>query len=203
MIKFKIGDRIKKSDKCRSSIVVEIKDDCFIINGLHHSYLTDKLPFSIQDEYELVTDKFNINTLKPFQKVLVRDSDISADKEYWSINLFGFYNEITKQFHCMGNTNIGWNECIPYEGNEHLLGTTNNCDNYYKKKLRIMGRFDSFILGMLTGVILLAISFGIINFTNPSITPMDVYRGKTVLEITYKDSIPIDTIVVFKEEFKK
>ena len=131
LIKFKIGDRIKKSDKYRSSIVVEIKDDCFIIktlDGLHHSYLTDKLPFSIQDEYELVTDKFNINTLKPFDKVLVRDSD----KEYWSINLFGFYNEIIKQFHCMGNTNIGWNECIPYEGNEHLLGTTNNCDNYYK-----------------------------------------------------------------------
>ena len=27
---------------------------------------------------------------------------------------------------------------------------------------------------------------------------IDVYRGKTTLEITYKDSIPVDTIVVFK-----
>ena len=29
---------------------------------------------------------------------------------------------------------------------------------------------------------------------------MDVYQGKTTLEITYKDSIPIDSIVVFKEQ---
>ena len=34
-------------------------------------------------------------------------------------------------------------------------------------------------------------------------TAMDVYQGKTTLEITYKDSIRIDSIVVFKDEFKK
>lgn len=28
---------------------------------------------------------------------------------------------------------------------------------------------------------------------------IDVYRGKTTLEITYKDSIPVDSVVVFKE----
>ena len=28
---------------------------------------------------------------------------------------------------------------------------------------------------------------------------IDVYRGKTTLEITYKGGIPIDTVVVFKE----
>lgn len=27
---------------------------------------------------------------------------------------------------------------------------------------------------------------------------IDVYRGKTTLQITYKDNIPTDTIVVFK-----
>lgn len=30
-----------------------------------------------------------------------------------------------------------------------------------------------------------------------------VYEGKTTLEITYKDGIPIDTIVVLKPEFIK
>ncbi len=30
-------------------------------------------------------------------------------------------------------------------------------------------------------------------------TAIDVYRCKTTLQITYQDSIPIDTIVVFKE----
>lgn len=34
-------------------------------------------------------------------------------------------------------------------------------------------------------------------------TAKDVYQDKTTLEITYKDSIPIDSVVVFKEEFKK
>lgn len=31
-------------------------------------------------------------------------------------------------------------------------------------------------------------------------TAIDVYRGKTTLEITYKDSIAIDSVVVFKNK---
>lgn len=29
-------------------------------------------------------------------------------------------------------------------------------------------------------------------------TAMDVYQGKTTLEITYKDGVPVDSAVVFK-----
>ena len=105
--KIKVNDRVKK----KSIDDVDAVKIAKIIQSIH-----------------TFTNKFDITTLKPFQKVLVRDS---AEK-YWGINLFGFYNEITKQFHCMGNTNIGWDECIPYEGNEHLLGTTNDCDEYFK-----------------------------------------------------------------------
>ena len=36
--------------------------------------------------------------------------------------------------------------------------------------------------------------------TKPS--AMDVYRGKTTLEITYKDSVAVDSIVVFKDKEK-
>lgn len=35
---------------------------------------------------------------------------------------------------------------------------------------------------------------------NPS--AMDVYQGKTTLEITYKDGVAIDSVVVFKNEKK-
>lgn len=35
---------------------------------------------------------------------------------------------------------------------------------------------------------------------NPSIKPIDVYRGKTTLEITYRDSVAVDSVVVWKEE---
>lgn len=31
---------------------------------------------------------------------------------------------------------------------------------------------------------------------------MDVYQGKTTLEITYKDNVAIDSVVVFKKELK-
>lgn len=127
--KFKVGDRIKNSDNCRSSIVVEIKDDCFIIktlDGLHNSYLTDKLPFSKQDGWELISDKFNINTLKPFDKVLVR-GDVG---QRWIIDFFGFMdNKKGCPFVCVGHYVI---QCVPYNGNEHLLGKTKDCDDFYK-----------------------------------------------------------------------
>lgn len=38
---------------------------------------------------------------------------------------------------------------------------------------------------------------GIIKISTPQ--AIDVYRGRTTLEITYRDSIPIDSVVVFKE----
>lgn len=36
--------------------------------------------------------------------------------------------------------------------------------------------------------------------TSPS--AMDVYQGKTTLEITYKDNVAIDSVVVFKNKEK-
>ena len=47
------------------------------------------------------------------------------------------------------------------------------------------------------GGILLGISIGRTKYEGVP-TAIDVYRGKTTLEITYKDSIAIDSVVVFK-----
>lgn len=33
-------------------------------------------------------------------------------------------------------------------------------------------------------------------------TAMDVYQNKTTLEITYKDGVPVDSVVVFKDKEK-
>ena len=57
-------------------------------------------------------------TPKPFDKVLVRDSKSSK----WRANLFSHKN-IDEPYYCVY---ASWNYCIPYEGNEHLLGTTKN-----------------------------------------------------------------------------
>lgn len=46
-------------------------------------------------------------------------------------------------------------------------------------------------------------TLGIVMFNNTSKpTAMDVYQGKTTLEITYKDGVPIDSVVVFKNKEK-
>lgn len=38
----------------------------------------------------------------------------------------------------------------------------------------------------------------LVNITNPTPSALDVYRGKTELEITSVNGIPTDTVVVFK-----
>lgn len=57
-----------------------------------------------------------------------------------------------------------------------------------------------FIVGIIAGILFtLALSVfigGIIPRNVPS--ALDVYRGKTTFEITYKDSIAIDSTVVFR-----
>ena len=59
--------------------------------------------------------------LKPFDKVLVRDNE----DDIWEVSLFG-YKDDELYYRC--DNGITWIQCIPYDGNEHLLGTTNNVD---------------------------------------------------------------------------
>ena len=58
--------------------------------------------------------------LKPFDKVLVRD--FSKDK--WSISFFSLKKE--DLYVCINH--CSWNQCIPYIGNESLLGTTKDVE---------------------------------------------------------------------------
>lgn len=58
--------------------------------------------------------------LKPFDKVLVRN-----DKEdLWSANIFSY--QVRDMYHCLGESY--WRYCIPYIGNESLLGTTKDVE---------------------------------------------------------------------------
>lgn len=58
--------------------------------------------------------------LKPFDKVLVRN----CSTRKWEAELFGFKSD-TGRYHCVGGT---WSQCIPYIGNESLLGTTKDVE---------------------------------------------------------------------------
>lgn len=53
------------------------------------------------------------------------------NKHVWSIQFFERMNHVLKDsFVCMGG--VRYRQCIPYEGNEHLLNTANDCDNSFK-----------------------------------------------------------------------
>lgn len=56
---------------------------------------------------------------KPFEKVLVRDSY----DDMWRASFFSHIKEDDGRY---VTTCLVWKICIPYEGNEHLLGTTDN-----------------------------------------------------------------------------
>ncbi|MBQ3022873.1 MAG: hypothetical protein IJD91_06100 [Clostridia bacterium] len=55
---------------------------------------------------------------------------------------------------------------------------------------------EDFILGLVIGCATTAFIIGTLNI--PEVEPIDVYRGKTTLEITYRDSVAIDSTVVYK-----
>ena len=120
--KFKVGDKIRlKNDN----------DNLFykIINIKNDYYVTDKGELSFPDEHlwELVPNKFDITTLVPFEsKVLVR----AVDNQFWRPAIWGV-KHCDWDFCCVLGGEM-WEQCIPYEGNEHLLGTTDDCDKYFK-----------------------------------------------------------------------
>ena len=72
---------------------------------------------------ELVPNKFDITTLKPFDKVLMR----SSNAREWVATFYSHYSN--NKFYGCG---MCCDQCIPYEENQQLLGTTDDCDDYYK-----------------------------------------------------------------------
>lgn len=64
-----------------------------------------------------VTEQETKHQFKPFDRVLVRDRN---DRE-WGCDFFSHIAE-DNRYICIYSW---WKQCIPYEGNEHLLNTTN------------------------------------------------------------------------------
>ena len=60
---------------------------------------------------------------KPFDRVLVRD----ADDEVWAAGIYSYYvdEKGCRKKHGVCGDNYGYEQCIPYEGNEDLWMTTN------------------------------------------------------------------------------
>lgn len=66
-------------------------------------------------EKKVVEDIKTEHQFKPFERVLVRD----RCNETWRAAFFSYINEYKRYV----TTSMAWKYCIPYEGNESLLGT--------------------------------------------------------------------------------
>lgn len=88
------------------------------------SNITDAEPTLFPSKEQRDWGKFGVTgqeaktQLNPFDKVLVRDTDHSK----WECDIFSHLGDKDGIFVCISDW---WHQCIPYEGNEHLLGTTN------------------------------------------------------------------------------
>ena len=124
--KFKVGNRVKHKDGYFSGVVTEIDGEYFRLK--YDSDAEGLVNIRYQDEYELVPNKFDISTLKPFKsRVLVRD----YNSHIWRPAIWGLKtDDINYPYTIVGG--VQYSFCIPYEGNEHLLGKTNDCDDFYK-----------------------------------------------------------------------
>lgn len=147
--KFKEGD-VVIDDQGNLCLVSKIRDDGFITitaalytNKTLNVYTSNTVTRSIQlvsiasitdrntlysalvgegyrydeEQHRLVKQEF-----KPFEKILVRDDAT----EKWSINQFSYYDEENENFPYICMNSCCYHYCIPYEGNEYLLGTTDS-----------------------------------------------------------------------------
>jgi hypothetical protein len=119
---FKKGDKVRvKNGVSEPRIIEDVCDTFYTLVPI------GKIDFTDQDKWELVPNKFDITTFKPFDKVLVRCSSL----EKWRIQFFEKYDKTYQSpFICLGSTK--YKQCIPYNDNEHLLDKTDECDEFYK-----------------------------------------------------------------------
>lgn len=101
-----------------------VTDEAFDLRISIHEELreaTEDEAITFQEAYAIWEKSKKRSAFKPFDKVLVRDSK----SDNWRANLFGYIGKKDGYYHCVY---ANWAYCIPYIGNESLLGTTNNVE---------------------------------------------------------------------------
>jgi hypothetical protein len=120
---FKVGNKVRHKNNHGVVFTITSLEEDYYACGVAKAFWFDD-----QDKYELVPNKFDISTLKPFEsRVLVRD----YNNDRWKVSFWGYL--IASEYSFKHDTVRGcYRQCIPYEGNEHLLGKTDDCIDFYK-----------------------------------------------------------------------
>lgn len=122
--KFKVGDRIRHKVTNKDDVyeITKVYDDSYGIAGFNWM-----IYIKYQDQYELVPNKFDPKTLKPYEKVLVKN----YLDDMWKVDLYS-HKDVSKiyLYRCVGNP---YKYCIPYNDNtKHFVGTTDEAPEYYR-----------------------------------------------------------------------
>lgn len=127
------------------AILIKVLTSCnseeiFYPNGKYNTYYSDSevTLFPSRDNrdwstFKVEKPKFDVSSLQPFDKVLVRDG---ADDD-WQADFFSHVsdfqsihsNEVQNRFFCVSGH---WGQCVPYnEETKHLIGTTKPAPEFY------------------------------------------------------------------------
>ena len=107
--KFKVGDKVLDD-----MMIVTVREVVYDQNYKEYKYGIGSY-WVFESALKPYKPHYDIANFKPFDKVLIR----VGNKSKWTCDFFSYYY---KGFHCIGTDD--WSQCIPFEGNEHLLGTT-------------------------------------------------------------------------------
>jgi len=116
--KFKVGDEIKTGNTIETIAEVDYATRSYCCKSGRTIW------FENQDLWHLVSKPhYDISNFHAGMPVLVRDNN----KE-WRYVPFSHITNGSWKFNAVGTI---WEQCIPFDGNEHLLGTTDMCDEQY------------------------------------------------------------------------
>ena len=107
-------------------------------DGRYYSYFNGEcilFPSKDQRDWSKFTapwykkERFDPKTLKPFDKVLVRD----GNARNWVCDFFSHIGEPYNIYMCISIVGGGFKQCIPYnDDTKHLVGTNKEAPEYYR-----------------------------------------------------------------------
>lgn len=124
--KFKVGDRIIRKNNLYNTPSIKIKavtKNKYILENKRFFYI------SCADEEYILEEKFDPKTLKPFDKVLVRNNFCND----WCAAFFSYINNLNSYcFRFVTTADNSYKQMIPYnEETKHLLGTNKQAPEFY------------------------------------------------------------------------
>ena len=115
--KFKVGDVITNG---KLTFRVDVVDDKHYIEG--YPNVAYKLPISDQHHWKI--KKFDTRTLKPYDRVLIKNGD-----GCWFPSIVSYVNS-SGNVYVIDSSNLA-EYVIPFEDNKHLIGKYDDPDSYY------------------------------------------------------------------------